>query len=395
MSFFNWCCSGVSSETATVVDLGPAAIAAGAENSATTEVVEPTLLQDSKSSSSPAASPTSLVADKEEQQHLSSKERGRPPPLELGDATRWPKELKETAPALAPKAEEAVKEEAKPAEMPEPVAAAEETVPQQVSPTESRVSVTKASAGLRLSIQGKKLGPPFPERPARCPLGSHLWTKVSEVFVAMALPATNTIAKEEAVYYFKDGFAQMSADAMFNQVDIDGNGIITSLEFVDFWLSVKAAGYSDADILAELESLSNGSVWVDFNDGRNTDSGKHKAFPKRPFFHALSGQAWNKCQDLFCKMDGDGQLVVTREKAENFFGGGFGKVSANAMFNEVDSDGWGTITADKWMSFWKQVKHSGYKEKEIVEELSQLLNGGAWVDWRDGRSTDHASNLKH
>lgn len=389
MSFFSWCCSADSSETAAVVDLGPAAAAESAEK--TQQVVEPTQLQHSKSSSSPAAPRTSSVAPEQEQQVRKSKSRGCLPPLEQEDAQKEEKdtapaqeELKETAPALAPIAPKDNRRSAVLAVPITPEELQEATLPQQ--PTAAKAKA--AEGALRNSAQGRKQGPPFPERPAKCPLGSHLWTKVSEVFVAMAHSATNTIAREEAVGYFTDAFAQLSADAMFKEVDVDGNGIITSLEFVEFWLSVKAAGYSDEDILAELESLSSGSVWVDFNDGRNTAGDKRKAFPKRPFFHSLSGAVWKKIQELFCKIDADGKLIVTREKAETFFGSGFGKMSAAAMFNEVDSDGWQTITPKEWISFWKQVKDSGYKEKHILEELQQLLNGGAWVDWRDGRSTD-------
>merc|ERR1712050_40728 len=110
-------------------------------------------------------------------------------------------------------------------------------------------------------------------------------------------------------------------------------------------------------------------------------------FPRRPFMCRLSRTGWKKCEDLFRKIDGDGKLILTKEKANAFFIGGFTNIAVEAMFNEVDIKETGTITPDDWMAFWVQVRKSGYKESDILEEVSNLSDGNPWVDWKDGRKT--------
>lgn len=64
-----------------------------------------------------------------------------------------------------------------------------------------------------------------------------------------------------------------------------------------------------------------------------------------------------------------------------------GKVSAKAMFNEVDDDKSGGITIVEWDGFWQNVLKAGYTEEEVMEELEGLLKGESWVDFDDGRTT--------
>ncbi|CAK0891528.1 unnamed protein product, partial [Prorocentrum cordatum] len=92
-------------------------------------------------------------------------------------------------------------------------------------------------------------------------------------------------------------------------------------------------------------------------------------------------------KQLFRKMDADGNHAVTKVEAQQFFKGAFAKVSANAMFNEVDSDKSDTITEDEFVAFWRQVVHSGYKVEEVMEEVeSMLTSGSSWVDFKDDRN---------
>jgi Ca2+-binding EF-hand superfamily protein len=104
-------------------------------------------------------------------------------------------------------------------------------------------------------------------------------------------------------------------------------------------------------------------------------------------FCRLSKKAWAKLEELFHKMDPDGSNAVTRAEAREFFKGTFGKMSADAMFNEVDVDGSGAITAEEFMTFWTHIRKHGYKEQEILDEIDELIEGGAWVDWKDDRDT--------
>jgi Ca2+-binding EF-hand superfamily protein len=255
----------------------------------------------------------------------------------------------------------------------------------------SRDAEKKANKDLAL-IPVKKptqpQGKPFPAKPMNSKLSTAAWKKVEELFHAIDTDGTNNITKENARIFFKGAFGKLSTDAMFNEVDMDGSGAISGEEFASFWVQVFQTGlYKEEDILEELDEMKRGSAWVDWKDGRDTGAAVTLTFPKRPFMCRLSGKCWKKCEELFKKMDSDGSLRLTPDKARNFFKGGFVKVSAEAMFNEIDVDGSLVITADEWMQFWIGVKSSGYKEKEMMEEFEILLEGGAWRDWRDGRTT--------
>merc|ERR1711920_88422 len=90
---------------------------------------------------------------------------------------------------------------------------------------------------------------------------------------------------------------------------------------------------------------------------------------------------------LFRKMDKDGDHSVTKSEAQQFFKGAFAKVSANAMFNEVDSDKSETISEDEFVAFWRQVVQSGYKVEDVMEEVdSMLTSASSWVDFKDNRN---------
>eukprot|EP00927_Polykrikos_kofoidii_P065171 TRINITY_DN60960_c0_g1_i1.p1 TRINITY_DN60960_c0_g1~~TRINITY_DN60960_c0_g1_i1.p1 ORF type:complete len:264 (+),score=56.61 TRINITY_DN60960_c0_g1_i1:98-889(+) len=229
-------------------------------------------------------------------------------------------------------------------------------------------------------------GGTFPKRPLICKLSKKAWAKLEELFTKMDPDGSNAVSREEAKQFFKGTFGKMSADAMFNEVDVDGSGAITAQEFMQFWLHIRRNGYSERDIMDEVDQLLEGGAWVDWKDGRDTAS-SHLSFPNRPLLCRLSAAAWGKCEELFFKMDTDRSCVITHAKAAKHFTGGFGKVSVEAMFNEVDVKSHGQITAKEWMKFWVQVRHSGYKDQDIIEEIQNLIEGGAWVDWKDGRNT--------
>eukprot|EP00930_Biecheleria_cincta_P085329 TRINITY_DN74722_c0_g1_i1.p1 TRINITY_DN74722_c0_g1~~TRINITY_DN74722_c0_g1_i1.p1 ORF type:complete len:132 (+),score=36.73 TRINITY_DN74722_c0_g1_i1:75-470(+) len=102
----------------------------------------------------------------------------------------------------------------------------------------------------------------------------------------------------------------------------------------------------------------------------------------------------SRLQVFFARMDIDGNNEITRDEAVQFWGKNFAKVNANAMFAEVDEDKDSSITLKEFMGFWQQVKDSGYTDQDILEEIEAMLDGGAWVDWKDTRSTDATPSHK-
>ena len=66
--------------------------------------------------------------------------------------------------------------------------------------------------------------------------------------------------------------------------------------------------------------------------------------------------------------------------------------NAKAMFNEVDTDGDGKISHEEWTNFWRNVLKHGYTAEELETEVDEMVEGGAWVDFNDGRSTARAAD---
>lgn len=230
-------------------------------------------------------------------------------------------------------------------------------------------------------------GKPFPKRPKGCTLSQEVWDKMELFFRKMDPDGSNAVTREEAQLFFKGAFGTLSADAMFNEVDVDGSGAIDADEFVKFWIHVRKNGYKNEDIDVELDSLMEGGAWVDWEDGKDTSTSLQLNFPKRPILCRLNAETWTKCQRLFEKMDSTQSSAITREDASRHFKGAFSKVSVDAMFNEIDQNHHGRITPKEWMKFWVQVKWSGYAQQEMRDEIEDLMAGSAWVDWKDGRST--------
>eukprot|EP00929_Paragymnodinium_shiwhaense_P041284 TRINITY_DN21464_c0_g1_i2.p2 TRINITY_DN21464_c0_g1~~TRINITY_DN21464_c0_g1_i2.p2 ORF type:complete len:142 (-),score=22.87 TRINITY_DN21464_c0_g1_i2:337-762(-) len=87
-----------------------------------------------------------------------------------------------------------------------------------------------------------------------------------------------------------------------------------------------------------------------------------------------------------------GSGVVTRSQAAALWPSKVvGKLSIDAMFSQVDVDRDGTISKAEWDGFWSSVKRHGYSEATIMDEVDNIIDGSAWVDWRDGREPQHPS----
>eukprot|EP00927_Polykrikos_kofoidii_P052308 TRINITY_DN4609_c0_g1_i2.p1 TRINITY_DN4609_c0_g1~~TRINITY_DN4609_c0_g1_i2.p1 ORF type:complete len:360 (-),score=63.52 TRINITY_DN4609_c0_g1_i2:354-1433(-) len=240
-------------------------------------------------------------------------------------------------------------------------------------------------------------GKAFPKRPMLSNLSQRTWDKAQELFCKMDSDGTNAVSREEARAFFSGSFQNASVEAMFSEIDVDMSGAITASEFMGFWKQVRSAGYGDKDIMDEMEELMQGGAWVDWKDERKTTSAdvtnkvkslkSSKGYPRRPWLCRINQTTWSKIEELFRKLDGENKDVVDRAQAERHFIGAFSNVSINAMFNEVDVHRHGNITPKAWIDFWLQVRHNGYSNQNITEEVMGMIEGGAWVDWKDGRTT--------
>ena len=74
------------------------------------------------------------------------------------------------------------------------------------------------------------------------------------------------IDKNEALNHWNTKFGKLSAKELFDQVDFDGDGNISDVEFMRFWKIVKGAGHSEEEIMEELDNIKNGETWAGFSD---------------------------------------------------------------------------------------------------------------------------------
>lgn len=107
--------------------------------------------------------------------------------------------------------------------------------------------------------------------PRKTALSPELVEKLNVLFAKLDLNMDGTITKAEAVKFWGRNFAQVNAQAMFNEVDDDGNEEISHEEWLDFWRNVLAQGsYKEEEVIEEIETIMHGGSWVDWDDGRMT-----------------------------------------------------------------------------------------------------------------------------
>lgn len=131
----------------------------------------------------------------------------------------------------------------------------------------ARFGYMPPSAG-RISQPGSSSGrSPVPPARDSAELSSTLLAKVLRLYQMMDTNSNGAISRAEAKCHFKR-YAELSTNAMFNEVDEDRNDVITFDEFVDFWQQVKRSGYPEEDLSNEIDELLKGNVWVDYADSR-------------------------------------------------------------------------------------------------------------------------------
>ena len=102
------------------------------------------------------------------------------------------------------------------------------------------------------------------------PMLPEVETLLKTFFDKMDANQDGSVTKEEAITFWGKNFAKVNATSMFNEVDENGDEAISWDEFLAFWKNVVGSGYSQDDILEEVQMMLEGGSWVDFDDGRTT-----------------------------------------------------------------------------------------------------------------------------
>mmetsp|Transcript_20394 Transcript_20394/g.38200 ORF Transcript_20394/g.38200 Transcript_20394/m.38200 type:complete len:109 (-) Transcript_20394:1048-1374(-) len=97
------------------------------------------------------------------------------------------------------------------------------------------------------------------------------------------------------------------------------------------------------------------------------------------FTKKLSPETIALATEIFNEIDVDGNRTIDFKETVAWWKKNYAKVNAQAMFESVDADHNGQITLDEWLHFWSVVLNSSHTEVEIVEELTNIRNGGSWV----------------
>uniref|UniRef100_A0A7S4JHQ4 EF-hand domain-containing protein n=1 Tax=Prymnesium polylepis TaxID=72548 RepID=A0A7S4JHQ4_9EUKA len=121
----------------------------------------------------------------------------------------------------------------------------------------------------KVNVKGEEIARDFVKSDTVA-LKPELEAMLKTFFSKMDIDGDGSVTKEEAVKFWGKNFAKVNANSMFNEVDEDGNGSVSWDEFTEFWKNVVGSGYSEEDLIEEVEMMLEGGSWVDFNDGRTT-----------------------------------------------------------------------------------------------------------------------------
>ena len=108
----------------------------------------------------------------------------------------------------------------------------------------------------------------------------------------------------------------------------------------------------------------------------------------------LPPKLFEKVDQLFKLIDIDDSKTIDREETLKFWSSNFAKINSTVLFDQVDTNGDGSIQYDEWIDFWRIVYDSGYSEDEISDELENIINGGSWVKFETNRKLGGHSKIK-
>ena len=72
------------------------------------------------------------------------------------------------------------------------------------------------------------------------------------------------IDREETLKFWSKGFGKLNSKVLFDQVDKNNDGSIQFDEWMEYWRIVYESGYSEDEIIAELDQMLQGGTWVKF-----------------------------------------------------------------------------------------------------------------------------------
>lgn len=75
---------------------------------------------------------------------------------------------------------------------------------------------------------------------------------------------SKTIDKEETLKFWSSSFARLNTNELFSQVDKNNDGTIQLEEWIEFWTTVYTSGYTEEEMIFELDNLINKGSWVKF-----------------------------------------------------------------------------------------------------------------------------------
>ena len=108
----------------------------------------------------------------------------------------------------------------------------------------------------------------------------------------------------------------------------------------------------------------------------------------------LPPKLFEKVDKLFKLIDLDDSKTIDKDETLKFWSSNFAKINSTVLFDQVDTNGDGSIQYEEWIDFWRIVYDSGYSEEEICLELENMINGGSWVKFETNRKLGGHSNIK-
>lgn len=160
--------------------------------------------------------------------------------------------------------------------------------------------------------------------------------------------------------------------ALFEKIDINSDGSITQGEATTFWGKNWAKVNAQA-MFNEVDDDANGSVTL----------GSANALLHRPLFLALTRAHMD--MDMGTGMGSGMGVFILAYAYQSDMGRAVRALKVPRLYRIRRTS---QVTYEEWLDFWKNVvAQPEYEEDDVIEEIDNIMQGGSWVDWSDGRST--------